>query len=169
MLTETAIARGLLPADFEAQKPKATTTRSLTFDEVVEAMETSLDATLVSQMPAEGQNLVLAKRLLDGKLPYKVSPTVIDSNKAAVEELTKILSDDVKALVTPLLVDATGDNKPEVRGVPLDAEKFLTDVIFVTNHPGTVEEEISAYYEDARRNHAQGLKQMAGPRVRVMR
>lgn len=157
--TETAIKRGIVKPDYKPQVVKKTKTVDLTFDEFIHALESSLESVYISYMDTHAQTLVLAKQFMDDALTYNISLILTDENKETVSELTALLKDEaLQKRLEAFTVDATGDKEPQIPGLPLDPEQFLTNLVFVKNHKDSSLEEIALAFGEAKDKHQASLR-----------
>jgi hypothetical protein len=169
--TDTAIRLGIVPADYKAPVVKKTKTEDLSFEEVVEALESSLETAYLSVMTKEGQTLTFARQFLDKTLKYKLALLTTEDTKEAFESLRDLLDDDLKARVDEIVKHVDNDTAPDaIDAIPLAADAFLGDLVFVRSNRKEADIEIASFLESAKEAHQLALlasKRMESYRERL--
>jgi hypothetical protein len=146
---EKAIEKyGFQPTEEQlSKKVTVVDSRPATFEELMTAMETALEIKIHSELDTPGRQHVFAHMLVSGKLPYKLALELGDGEqtKISFEEQLALLSDELKDSIKGMLTSA--DNP--VRGIPMDAYGFVSDVVFCKNHEERAAELTHSYLSDA--------------------
>ena len=130
-----------------AQKTTIVDSRSATFEELMNAMQAALEVGVHSQLDPDGRQHVFAHMFASGKLVYKLSLELGDSEqtKVAFGEQLALLSEEMQNSIKGMLTSADNPTK----GVPVDAYGFVSDVVFCKNHEEKAAELTHSYLTSA--------------------
>lgn len=135
----TALAKGLINKDTVPAKRTRTITefRAPTFEDMVKAFTTMIDAQKVSRLQDNDLIQVLAVRYVDKTLTFPLSLDVKDGPEYAklFEELMALVPADrleeIKALIPTV--------ESPAKGLPVDAFTFVTDFLFALGNPAVAQ------------------------------
>ena len=131
----TALVKGLINGDTVPKTRKRTVTefRAPTFEDMVKAFSTMIDAQKVSRLKDNDLIQVLAVRYVDKTLTFPLSLDVKDGPEYSklFEDLLALVPADRLTEIKALVPTAESPAK----GLPVDAFTFVTDFLFALGNP----------------------------------
>jgi hypothetical protein len=147
---ETAISKyGYQATEEQLSSPVvATESRQATFEEMVQALTTTIEVALHSQLTPEERQHVFAELFSEGRLPYKLILELGDNEqtKESFEAQVNLIPEEKRLLIKDML-----RKTEEEKGIQVDAYGFASDVVFCSAHKKQAAELTASYLQDAKK------------------